>query len=98
MTRFKMYYLREQEDCGAACLVMILCFYGIQQGLDSIKALCGNLKNGMTLYRLKLIAEKIGFNTQAVKINKTEFTVLPQKILPFICHWKQLLIRFFMTF
>lgn len=89
MPRFKMYYQREQEDCGAACLVMILCFYGIQQGLDSIKALCGNLKNGMTLYRLKLIAEKIGFNTQAVKVNITEFTVLPQKILPFICHWKQ---------
>lgn len=89
MPRFKIVFQREQEDCGAACLVMILRFYGVQTDVGAIKAFCGNLKNGVTLYGLNRTAERIGFHTQAVRLSIKDLKNLKNDLFPFIAYWKQ---------
>lgn len=89
MPRFHVIYQREQEDCGAACLAMITRFYGFHATMEAIKAYCGSAKNGMSLYRLKRAAERVGYSTQAVRLNKEELLCLPDETYPFIAHWKQ---------
>ena len=89
MSRFHIIYQREQEDCGAACLAMITRFYGFRVTLEAIKAFCGNTKNGMTLFGLNRAASRMGFSTQAVRINGDEFNQLQKESFPFIAHWHQ---------
>lgn len=89
MSRFHITYQREQEDCGAACLAMITRFYGFRVTLEAIKAFCGNTKNGMTLFGLNRAASRMGFSTQAVRINGDEFNQLQEESFPFIAHWHQ---------
>jgi len=89
MPRFHVIYQREQEDCGAACLAMITRFYGFHATMEAIKAYCGSAKNGMTLYGLNRAAERIGYSTQAVRMNKEELSALPAEAYPFIAHWRQ---------
>ena len=84
-----MCFQREQEDCGIACLVMILRFYGVHADVDTIKVLCGNLKNGISIYRLNKISEQLGFHTQAVRLTISDFQSLKKNLFPFICYWKQ---------
>ena len=89
MSRFYIIYQREQEDCGAACLAMILRFYGFQVTLETVKAFCGNMKNGMTMYELNRSAERIGFKPHAVRLNENELNALQGDMLPLIAYWKQ---------
>lgn len=89
MPRFKVCFQREQEDCGIACLVMILHFYGAHSDMGTIKSLCGNLKNGISIYRLNLISKQLGFHTQAVRLTVSDLQCLQKNLFPFICFWKQ---------
>ena len=89
MSHFHVIYQREQEDCGAACLAMITRFYGFHATMEAIKAYCGSAKNGMSLYGLNRAAERIGYSTQAVRLNEVELLALPDEAYPFIAHWKQ---------
>ena len=86
---FRVVYQREQEDCGAACLAMILRFYGFRITMEAIKAFCGNMKSGLTMYGLNCAAERIGFKTQAVRLNEEELLNLPDDTFPFVAHWYQ---------
>lgn len=89
MPYFHIIYQREQEDCGAACLAMITRFYGFHTSMEAIKAFCNNLKNGLTMYGLNRSAEKIGYSTNAIRLNKDELFNLPHDAFPFIAHWRQ---------
>ena len=89
MSRFRIVYQHEQEDCGAACLAMILRFYGFQVTLEAIKAFCGNMKNGITMLGLNRSAKRIGFATQAVRLNEKELYNLEKNVYPFIAYWRQ---------
>ena len=89
MSRFPIIYQREQEDCGAACLAMITRFYGFQATLEAIKAFCSNTKNGMTMYGLNCAAKRMGFFTQAVRMNWEELNGLQDESFPLIVHWNQ---------
>ncbi len=89
MSRFPIIYQREQEDCGAACLAMITRFYGFRVKLEAIKAFCGNTKNGITMYGMSRTSERMGFCTQAVRLNVEELNSLQEDSLPFVAHWHQ---------
>ena len=89
MPRFKLMYQHEQEDCGAACLAMITRFYGFHVTLEAIKAFCGNMKSGLTMFGLNRAAKRIGFHTQAVRLNEKELLTLPLDRYPFVAHWNQ---------
>lgn len=89
MSRFRVIYQREQEDCGTACLAMITRFYGFHATMEAIKAYCNNSKSGLSLYGLNQSAKRIGYSTQAVRLSKEEFCNLPTKAFPLIAHWLQ---------
>ena len=89
MPYFRVVYQQEQEDCGAACLAMITRFYGFHVTLEAIKAFCGNMKSGLTMLGLNHAAKRIGFHTQAVRLNEQELFNLPLDTYPFVTHWNQ---------
>lgn len=89
MSRFRIIYQHEQEDCGAVCLAMITNFYGFRVTPEAIKVYCGNMKCGMTMYGLNRAAERIGFKTQAVRLNDEELSKLDTALFPFVAYWNQ---------
>lgn len=89
MSSFHVIYQQEQEDCGAACLAMITRFYGFRVTLEAIKAFCGNMKSGLTMFGLNRAAKRMGFHTQAVRLNEKELLDLPLDRYPFMAHWNQ---------
>ena len=89
MPPFHVIYQQEQEDCGAACLAMITCFYGFHVTLEAIKTLCGNMKSGLTMFGLNQAAKRMGFHAQAVRLNEKELLNLPSDKYPFVAHWNQ---------
>lgn len=89
MSRIRIIYQREQEDCGVTCLAMVLNFYGFRVTPEAIKSCCPNTKGGVSIYSLNRTAERIGFQTQAVRLNKEELTRLNEDLFPFLAHWNQ---------
>lgn len=89
MPPFHVIYQQEQEDCGAACLAMITCFYGFHVTLEAIKTFCGNMKSGLTMFGLNQAAKRMGFHAQAVRLNEKELLNLPSDKYPFVAHWNQ---------
>lgn len=89
MPRLRIIYQQEQEDCGAACLAMITCFYGFQVTMDAIKAFCGDMKNGLSMLGLNYAAKRLGYNTKAVRLNEEELYGLSKDAYPFVAHWHQ---------
>ena len=47
------------------------------------------MKSGLTLYGLNRAAERIGYKTQAVRLNEKELLNLPLDRYPFVAHWNQ---------
>lgn len=73
-------------QCGVACLTMICeYYYGIRL-YSYISKLCHVGKEGISFRSIRYAAEKIGFETQSVKItlNKIHYCKLPC-----ILHWNQ---------
>lgn len=89
MSSFRIIYQQEQEDCGAACLAMITRFYGFQVTMEAIKAFCGDMKSGLSMFGLNYAARRIGYNTKAVRLNEEELCGLPKDVYPFVAHWRQ---------
>lgn len=89
MSSFHVIFQQEQEDCGVSCLAMITRFYGFHVTLEAIKAFCGNMKSGLTMFGLNRAAKRMGFHTQAVRLNERELLNLPLDRYPFVAHWNQ---------
>lgn len=47
------------------------------------------MKGGMTMYGLNRVAERIGFKTQAVRLNDEELSRLNADLFPFVAYWNQ---------
>jgi ATP-binding cassette subfamily B protein len=74
-------------DCGPACLRMIAHHYGKHYTHDVLKGLVEPIRNGITLSVLGQAAERIGFQTLAVKI---AFEQLDEEmVLPCILYWNR---------
>lgn len=73
----------DSNDCGAACLVSVLRFYGKNENLEKVKSLSGTTKNGTTL--LGLQEAFLGFD---IKSNgyQAEITDLKSEKNPAILH------------
>ena len=56
-------------ECGAACLTMILHYYGNYIEMDKISEACGINRDGITIKTLKYVAENNGLNCKAYKVN-----------------------------
>lgn len=84
---FPFYKQLDANDCGASCLRMIARHYGRYYSLDTLREMTYIGKQGVSMLGISDAAERIGFQTLAVK---TSFARLRRDIpLPCIAHWKQ---------
>jgi len=83
---FKYPVVRQAQitDCGPACLLSILRFYGGRTYLDKIRMMCHTDHKGSRLYDLKTTAELLGLQGSAYKYDKDQY---PGKEYPAILHF-----------
>lgn len=84
--KFPFHPQLDSNDCGPACLQMILSYFGKKFQLRELKALCNPELLGVTIQDLSSIAIKLGLNTECVLVDIEEMKEMP---LPAILYWKQ---------
>lgn len=78
-------YQIDKMDCGPACVKMICEFYGVYHDIGFLRNLCKIAREGVTIYHLNSAFEKLGFNTNCIRVTWNE---LRELTLPCIVHWK----------
>ena len=73
------------DDCGAACLAMVLAAHGVHDVASECRALCGGGRDGVRLRALSTVAERFGLIAQPVAVAPADFSTVA---LPAIAHWK----------
>jgi len=73
-------------DCGPTCLQMICSFYGKYIGLEYLRELCNQTKQGVSFLGIQEAAKHLGFEVCGIKCSLEELDELP---LPCILHWHQ---------
>ncbi|WP_339201933.1 peptidase domain-containing ABC transporter [Paenibacillus sp. FSL P2-0322] len=76
-----------QTECGISCLAMISAYYQHDIMSSDFQEFASAGRDGTTLLRLKQIAESIGFNASAYRIE--DINQFKQIVLPAILHWNQ---------
>jgi ATP-binding cassette subfamily B protein len=71
------------SDCGAACLASVSAFYDYQLPISRIRQFAGTDTKGTNLAGMLDAAEKIGFNSKAVRVKKESLADVP---FPAIAH------------
>lgn len=78
---FKQQY--DQSDCGVACLLSLIQYYGGSNNLEKLRELSGTTKQGTTLLGLYQAANKLGFTTQG---NEADLQAVIDHKEPLILH------------
>lgn len=73
----------DQSDCGVACLLSLIQYYGASHSLEKLRRLSGTTKQGTTLLGLFQAANQLGFTTQG---NKATVQSLIDHQRPVILH------------
>jgi len=55
---------QDASDCGVACLLSLIQYYGGESSLEKLRELSGTSKQGTTLLGLYQAANQLGFNAQ----------------------------------
>lgn len=71
-------------ECGAACLAMIVNFFGRQTSMNECRMRCGVGRDGVTARAIAEAAREMGLRTRAFSIEPPDLKLLP---LPAIAHW-----------
>lgn len=85
MRKYKVVLQEDYKDCGAACLSMIIEYYGGHVPYEELKDNLGVSKDGVSATRLIEVAKKCGFEAKGIEGSFEEF----QKeivVLPCIAH------------
>ncbi len=72
-------------ECGAACLAMILSYYGHWTTVAQIREQCGVGRDGLTALSIVKSARKYGMRVRAVSLEENDFRFVT---LPAIVHWE----------
>ncbi len=72
-------------ECGAACLAMILHYYGRASSLSEVQASCGAGRDGLTALELVKAAHAYGLRVRAVSVKLEDLRYVP---FPAIVHWQ----------
>lgn len=59
----------DQSDCGIACLMSIINFYGGKEKTEKLREISGTTKKGTTLLGLYQAAEQVGLNAEGLETN-----------------------------
>ncbi len=72
-------------ECGAACLAMILQYYGRASSLTEVQEYCGAGRDGLTALELVKAARAYGLRVRAVSVKLEDVRYVT---LPAIVHWQ----------
>jgi ABC-type bacteriocin/lantibiotic exporter with double-glycine peptidase domain len=75
----------ELSECGAACLAMILRYFGNFEPLGEIRARCGTSRDGTTAAAIVRAAATYGLDTAAYRLGAD---AISGALLPAIAHWQ----------
>jgi ATP-binding cassette subfamily B protein len=71
-------------ECGAACLAMILSYYGHQTSVSEVRDRCGAGRDGISALGLVRAANAYGLRTRALTVESQELRFVT---VPAIIHW-----------
>ena len=87
MKRFPVLQQYDAMDCGPTCLSMISKSYGINYNIEHLHDLCNISNEGVSLYGISIVVEKIGFHTVGTQLSLIQLS--DEMPLPCILHWNQ---------
>lgn len=83
--RVPVLYQMSTVECGAACLAMILTYYGRQISVSEARERCGVGRDGLSAFGIVKVARSYGLRTRAISLKEVQdFRFVP---LPAIIHW-----------
>ncbi len=87
MWRHRVPYIMQMSavECGAACLAMILSYYGRSTGIAEIRERCGVGRDGLSAQNIVIAARQYGLRVRAVSLQDNDFRFVS---LPAIAHWE----------
>jgi len=74
-----------ETDCAAACLSMILRYYGKHVSINRLRDLANVSREGASMYTIAEAAETLGFQTRGIRAS---YEHLEKVELPAIAHWE----------
>ncbi|HEX5533997.1 MAG TPA: peptidase domain-containing ABC transporter [Actinomycetales bacterium] len=74
-----------EVECGLACLVMILNYYGCGVSLSELRTHSGVGRDGASALDIVRTARDFGMRVRAVSLQRSDFRLVP---LPAIVHWE----------
>ncbi|MBV9710741.1 MAG: peptidase domain-containing ABC transporter [Ktedonobacteraceae bacterium] len=72
-------------ECGAACLAMILCYYGRKTSVSEVSTHCDIGRDGLSALSIVKAARSYGMRVRAVSLPRNDFRFVR---LPAIIHWE----------
>lgn len=79
-----LYIQMENTECGAACLKIILAYYGKYVSIDELRNLCGVSRDGCTAYGVASACDNLGMDCDGYSYTLEE---LKKESLPCIVYW-----------
>ena len=86
VVRVPMVIQMEAMECGAACLAMVLAYYGRWEPLSRLRELCGISRDGVRMSTIAKTARKMGLEAQGYHYEADEF--FEKTTYPCIVHWQ----------
>lgn len=75
-----------RSECGAACLAMVLSYYGRNTGVSECRELCGAGRDGVTALNIVKAARAYGLEVKAYSLEPSD---LRHVHVPAIAHWNR---------
>ena len=75
----------ESMECGAACLAMVLAYYGKWVPLSQLRKLCGISRDGAKMSTVAKTARMMGLDAQGYRYETEEF--FQKATFPCVAHW-----------
>ncbi|GKU26673.1 cysteine peptidase family C39 domain-containing protein [Clostridium folliculivorans] len=75
----------ENVECGAACLTMLLAYYGKWVPLEQVREECGVSRDGCSLNNMARAAQKYGLDVHSYRCSLN--FIMTKAKLPCIIHW-----------
>jgi ATP-binding cassette, subfamily B, bacterial len=77
----------ESTECGAACLAMILNYFGRKTALSEVRERCGVGRDGLSALAIVKAARLYGLRVKAVSLRNDNLSDFRYVKLPAIIHW-----------
>lgn len=85
--KLKLHLQHDETDCAAACLAMILDYYGREVSIRKLRTAAGTDRQGTSGYGITVCAEQYGLSCKG--FFATDKTMLKQLVFPAIVHTRK---------